>query len=461
MAIRLLSGSSPFFITRRLGVREFSDMAKPFKLARPQWLEVIVQDVSPAPRLYAWSLKNLPTGPGNMLHQVKASQRFQDERRRIYILGIGNLGRLYAHSLAKLPDRPPITLVVHKKSLLEHWISEPGVEITRSETTERLDDFDIEWWTEEEPSTGPLVEVCEGRTISNLIVATKAPDALPQVDRLRRYLGEKSTVAFVQNGMNKLWPPFGVEYNNKRCPSGNHPSWIVCVTTHGVTSLGTFKSLHASPADVAMGPVCLNSRSASEAEYLIGQIMSAPYLAARKVSRSDLWVLQLEKLIVNCVINPLTAVLRCKNGVLFSKPDGAIIRVMDLLVREASSVLQALVRDGGSRDMLIGTDQTPVPDLHQAVEAKQAELLDRFSATRLGAMLHSVGEKVKDNRSSMLQDVTAGKQTEIREFNGWLVDTASYLSSGLDVTSQKTLIGLVEEGVILEESQLGKYFPLP
>jgi 2-dehydropantoate 2-reductase len=350
--------------------------------------------------------------------------------------------------------------VVHRKGLLDHWASEPGIEITRSGQTERVTDFDIEWWTEEKPDRGPVNEVGK---VSNLVVATKAPDALPQVDRLRRYLAEDSTVAFVQNGMNKLWPPFGAEYNSERYPSGNHPNWVACVTTHGVTSLGTFKSLHASPADVAMGPVCLGSRQGEQADYLMGQIMSAPHLDARRVSRPDLWVLQLEKLIVNSVINPLTAVLRCRNGVLFSNPHGPIVRVMDRLVEEASDVLQTLVRDDSSREMLLdGTANDPDSDTQQALGGKQAALLDRFSAPRLRAMLHAVGEKVKDNTSSMLQDVRAGKQTEIREFNGWLVDMAGYLdgSGNLDLATHRTLIELVEGGVILDEGQLAGMFPI-
>lgn len=461
MTVGRLPRSTCSVIIQRHGMRAVSNMKKPARPARPQWLETIVQDTSPAPRVYSWSLHNLSSKAGQKLHEAKASRNVLDEKRRIHVLGIGNLGRLYAHCLAKLPDRPPITLVVHKKALLEHWMSNPGVEITRSGTTERLDDFDIEWWTEEKPDAGPIDEVCGGGAISNLIVATKAPDALPQVDRLRRYLSHKSTVAFVQNGMNKLWPPFGIEYGNKRYPSGDHPNWIACVTTHGVTSLGTFKSLHASPADVALGLVCPNRQTARRSEYLMGLIMSAPHLNAREVSRPDLWVLQLEKLVVNSVINPLTALLRCKNGVLFSKPEGPVIRLMDLLVEEASAVLQALVRDDSSSDVLLGPDRIPGSDVQRALEAKQAELLDRFSAPRLGAMLRSVGDKVKENRSSMLQDVEAGKQTEIREFNGWLVDTAAYLGGGLDVANHKTLIGLVEEGVILNESGLSRYFPLP
>lgn len=384
--------------------------------------------------------------PGNHDARLDQVRKPQNEKQRIHILGVGNLGRLFATSLARVPNPPPITLIVHRKTLLEQWAANPGVEISRpGGTTDRVTDFDIEWWTEEKPDQGPVSEVCDGNKLSNLIVATKAPDALPQVDRLRGYLNAESTVAFVQNGMSKLWPPHGVDYCEKRYPSSDHPNFVLCVTTHGVTSLGTFKSLHASPADVAMGPVLLNDHRPDQAECLMSRIMAASHLNARKVSRSSLWVLQLEKLVVNSVINPLTAILRCKNGVLFANPNGPIMQVMDKLIKEASRVFQALIHEQSTQELLAGAD---IADLH-----------DRFSPPRLRAMLHSVGEKVKDNRSSMLQDVTAGKQTEIWEFNGWLVDTAGCLPGGLDVTSHKTIMELVEKGVVVKEEELGRYFP--
>jgi 2-dehydropantoate 2-reductase len=74
-------------------------------------------------------------------------------------------------------------------------------------------------------------------------------------------------------------------------------------------------------------------------------------------------------------------------------------------------------------------------------------------------MLHDVGFKVRHNTSSMLQDVLAGKKTEIRDFNGWLVDTASWLDERLDVSGHKKLIELVETGVSGNPEILGKYFP--
>lgn len=371
-----------------------------------------------------------------------------DHERRIYILGMGNLGRLYASCLSQLSDPPPITLVVHRRSLLEHWDSNPGIDITRYGQLERLSNFDVEWWTDEEPSVGPVREVGNGAPISNLVVATKASDAIPQYDRFRRYLDDSSSVLFVQNGMNRLWPPHGASYNAYRYPGGTHPNCLHGVTMHGVFSEGAFKSVHAAPADVVIGPVCHSNRHSEAADYLTGLVTTAPHLAGRAVSKPELWVLQLEKLVVNMVINPLTAVLRVRNGELFADPEGDIIKIMDTLLEETSSVLQALVQHESSRELLQGRNM--------ALDA----LIRRLSTPNLKEMLHRVGEKVKYNKSSMFQDVEAGKQTEIMEFNGWLVDTATFLNQDLGVRTHKILIDLIQQGVKLDRAELSRHLLL-
>ncbi|KAK0637368.1 ketopantoate reductase PanE/ApbA C terminal-domain-containing protein [Bombardia bombarda] len=418
----------------------------------PTWLQSLTKNQSAGPTLYAWTTQNL-TGNRSSAAQGAKSSSSSHNRHRIHILGIGNLGRLYATSLAELAEAP-ITLVVHRKSLLEQWMSDPAVEIVRQGVSERLSDFEVEWWAEERPDIGPIREVCDGTKLSNLIIATKAPDALPQSDRLRRYLDSSSTVAFVQNGMSKLWPPHGAQYSATQFPPNQHPNWIVCVTTHGVTSLGPFRSIHASPADVAIGPVLLNLQTQAKAGYLTDQIVRAPHLSAQEFPTPALWILQLEKLVVNSIINPLTAILRCKNGLLFSRIGGDVEKVMDLLLAEASHVLQALAQDESTRTIL---DIKDPPTASLDAEKNDQALLERFSESRLRTMLWRVGEKVKDNTSSMLQDVTSGKQTEIREFNGWLVETAEYL--GIEAENHKIICEMVERGQTLEESQLGRYFP--
>ncbi|KAI0480272.1 ketopantoate reductase PanE/ApbA C terminal-domain-containing protein [Xylariaceae sp. FL0804] len=411
-----------------------------------------------------------PLDVGHGVAVLEESKQPADERRRIYILGVGNIGRLYAMCLAKNTPRPPITLVVHRRALLEHWVSRPGIELTRHDgrVEKTADPFDVEWWTDARPDHGPVAEPAGagGRIIANLIVATKAADALPQVDRLRRYLDGGSAVAFTQNGMCPLWPPLGDAYVRARFTSTSTstsdtaaeeeekgggdggggttlgaPGWMACVNTHGVTSSQQggrpFASTHASPGGALVGPVLLpapdggSSRGAAgetaQMRYLAGQIADAPGLAARRVSRRELWLAQLEKLVVNAVINPLTAVLRCRNGELFLDRDDrdSLAGVIDALLDEASRTLTALIRDPSSGEIL--AEETPGggDSRGRASAADLQHALERFSFERLRRMVLDVGVKVADNTSSMLQDIRAGKQTEIGDFNGWLVETAN------------------------------------
>lgn len=415
-----------------------------------KWLQKILQDTSKPPKLYAWTPANLSTNTPR--HDEKDKGDVDgSERRRIYVLGIGNLGRLFASSLAKQANRPPITLVVHRKELLQHWLSKPGIEMTVLGKSEKITDFDIEWWTDQAPLVGPVREPALGGLIVNIIISTKAPDCMPQVDKLRRYLGNTSSIAFVHNGMCKLWPPSGNAYVEARFPQGSGPNWIACVTTHGVTSLGHFRSLHASIADVSVGPVIMNERSGSGTNYLLNQIVNAPDLGGRSISTGDLWIAQLEKLVVNSIINPLTTILRCKNGEIIIERNDLLLVIIDRLIDEASQVLKALILDPSTDGILLG-------DNHASLQTRRDELLHRFSSPRLREMFYKVAAKVSDNKSSMLQDAEAGKKTEINDFNGWLVETADYLDPSLALPTHKKLITLVGDDVTLKRNELGGHF---
>jgi 2-dehydropantoate 2-reductase len=424
----------------------------------PPWLEPILGDGSPPKKLFAW-------GPDNVSGGFDYSPGSTDDRR-IYILGVGNLGRLFASLLHRCPEPSPITLVVHRKDALSDWTSSNGIEILRSGVLEANKNFNIEWWTDKPPEHGRIREVADGGKLRNLVISTKAGAALEQVDRIRGYLDDQSTIAFVQNGMSKMWPPHGLTYVNHRYSVGSSsqlhvhgssatqehkplsgaPSFLSCVTTHGVTSQGPFKSLHASQGNVHFGPVLVNS-SWGGTNHLAHQLATAPQLNTTLVSREDLWVLQLEKLVVNAVINPLTAILRCKNGELFSAENEACKKIIDRLLREASAVLQALVRHQ-STSAILGTSSS------DSVVATIKSLETRFTQDQLRSMLYAVGHKVRENTSSMLQDVNAGKPTEVRDFNGWIVDTAAFLGPGLEVPANQRLIDLVEGGASMSASEL-------
>lgn len=416
----------------------------------PSWLETVLEDRSAAPTLYSWT-------PENLGKQSRAPSSPSDHSRqnRIYIVGIGNLGRLYATSLASLPNAPPITLLLHRKQSLGVWADNPAIEITRQGRTERFTGFDAEWWSDEKPSQGPIREAANAGTISNLLVATKAPPALPEVDRLRRYLDKHSTVVFASNGMSKLWDPWGEVYNSCRFDS-EHPNFLVSITSNGLYTIGDFKSVHAAHANTAIGPVCLNSKTRREADYLIKLLVSAPHLQATAFTRSETWVRQIDKLVVNSIINPLSAIFRCKNGEVFLDPNGEVTRVIDMLLQEMSSVLQTLVLDDSNRANFV---EDVAGDDPAAIDEIRSRLYDGFSVSNLRAKVQEVARKTGENSCSMLQDVRAGRKTEIQEFNGWFVETASCFKEPLDMTGHKNLIRLVESGAEIERSSIGSFFP--
>ncbi len=114
-----------------------------------------------------------------------------------------------------------------------------------------------------------------------------------------------------------------------------------------------------------------------------------------------------EKLVINCGINALTAILRCRNGELLEKPTA--LELMDQAALEAFNVATA-----------------------------QGIMLDIDPVTRV----RGVAAATAANRSSMLQDVERGALTEIDSINGAVAKIGAEL--GVDVSVNAMLTKLVK-----------------
>lgn len=121
---------------------------------------------------------------------------------------------------------------------------------------------------------------------------------------------------------------------------------------------------------------------------------------------NDMAERMLRKLLNNAVINPLTALLRVPNGALVRTPERRSL--MRALFDETLSVLEA---GGLRRD-----------------ERMWMDLLD-------------LCERTAANRSSMLQDVLAGRPTEIRAINGAVARMAARL--GVAAPYNESLASLI------------------
>jgi 2-dehydropantoate 2-reductase len=108
----------------------------------------------------------------------------------VHILGLGNLGKLIAHSLrTRYPDLP-ITLLFHRPASIDAW-REAGasIEIVRNGTSNRQNGFTTE-----------LVS-SSGADIHNLVVATKTYTTVDALRPLKHRLQSSSALLFLQNGI--------------------------------------------------------------------------------------------------------------------------------------------------------------------------------------------------------------------------------------------------------------------
>ncbi|KAE9369414.1 2-dehydropantoate 2-reductase [Stipitochalara longipes BDJ] len=330
----------------------------------------------------------------------------------IHVLGLGNLGRLFAHELAIQPSPPLITLLLHRQSLFGEWETVgKKIEITTDGVVSTSSNYDIE-----------LVSQGQHGVIENLIVATKALNTTKALLSIKHRLTSNSTVLFTQNGMGTV-----EEVTRSVFPNlSTRPHYLKSITSHGVYSLGPFRSVHAGLAYVTIGPAILpgqpDPRDSSKSQYLIDRIVHSPGLAAKEVDPQELVRLQLEKLVVNAMINPLTVIFDCQNGELFNR--GSIVHLMRLLLAEASQVIQLL------------------PELRE-----DPETASRFSTQKLEMIVLDVAEKTAKNTSSMLQDVRAGRPTEIDYINGYIVKRGK--EQGVDCEMNDKVIRLVKEGKVI------------
>ncbi|MCW8999083.1 MAG: 2-dehydropantoate 2-reductase [Kangiellaceae bacterium] len=104
------------------------------------------------------------------------------------------------------------------------------------------------------------------------------------------------------------------------------------------------------------------------------------------------------KLIINSIINPLTAMHKLKNGQLLNK-SGELVKIAELLLNELEPLIPSLV-----------------PSLSKEAIKNEIE---------------NVAMGTAENRSSMLQDVLKNKPTEIDQINGYLVCLAKKQSVDL------------------------------
>ncbi|KIM88675.1 hypothetical protein PILCRDRAFT_85227 [Piloderma croceum F 1598] len=381
---------------------------------------------------------------------------------RLHIVGLGPIGTLVAHHIRlSLPREHKITLIHKSKRLASRERVDGGVirtecnGIVTSSTGYDLDVFDEEELMKtgskskqellghthsmpEEPreSVEPLPR------IESLIVTTKAQSTLSIITRLLPRLSADSTIVLLQNGLGVYERLIQNVFRNPETrpqfvlASNSHRAWLKNYSQVVHTSIGNIefgiipdprnRDFEASLKDerVPARDRCLEINDITQPNdphfhryrslrLTVAALSAAEALSSKWNPIREVQVTMRQKLVVNAVIGPLTALMGCRNGDLFThRASGRIAKTIcseasAAYARELQSSTHYMLKSFGDVD---NQGEVPIGRLPLALRAQTLE-----------KECSRVAELSRGQISSMLTDVRQGKDTEIEYINGYLL----------------------------------------
>ncbi len=293
------------------------------------------------------------------------------ESRKVLIIGTGALGTLFAARLSA--SGADVTL-------LGSWAEGLDALNASGACIDGVGSFPVR--ATADPS------VCRGADLA--LVLVKSYQTLRVSKILQDILAPNGVVLTLQNGL------------------GNDTILADALSTprvaQGITTLGATLTAPAIVRLAGDGPVWLQEHPGLGA--LTEMLRAAGFLVEiEKDIQPRVW----GKLIVNAAINPLTALLRVKNGLLLESP--SVRQVMVNLAEEAAAVAES----HGVR--------LPFPGPAQAAE--------------------DVARRTGENLSSMLRDVLRGAPTEVDAINGAVVRGGEAM--GIPVPANRIVWSLLKD----------------
>jgi 2-dehydropantoate 2-reductase len=389
--------------------------------------------------------------------KLELQQEQAKMNRTIHVLGLGTVGKLIAHSLASLPNGPPVTLLMHRPLVMQQWHDEgaaikilingeyhvqTGFHIESSANFQRQDPL------QRFPGFGPNLEHSAeppNTVIDSLVVTTNPCITLSAISSIKHRLRKTSTICFVQDGLGII------EKMNSRIFPDPHdrPTYVLGRITHDLKStdqhftivenrIGDFlcaklpqvvetKEEYFSPVinrtDFSWSP---------QARHLVGSLIRTPGLNTKSLGHKSFFVRQLRQLAVGAVIGPLSVAYDCSNDQLLY--DYAASQNIGHLVAEICHIILSL------------------PEL-----AKFHKLEHKFNANLIENIVLRSLQKSGRNTSTMLQDIRAGRRTNIDFYNGYLVQRAMEL--GVPCPRNHTLLHLVKGKQARRSRQDNLYIP--
>ncbi len=223
-----------------------------------------------------------------------------------------------------------------------------------------------------------------------LIITTKAYDTLEAVSECRRLTSERTKVLTLQNGLGNL------EVLRK---------WKGVLAFGGTTTMGAVLDSPGTVRVSGLGRTVIGADLDSKGAGEIAAAFSSSGIptTVEKDVMSAIW----SKAVVSASINPLTAVLRIQNG-----------RLLE------SSVISKLMSEVCKECVTVAASEG-FPLVLKTIVAR----------------VRAVAKDTSENRSSMLQDISQGRRTEIDQISGVFWRTGEV--NGIKTPLNKCLAAMV------------------
>lgn len=314
-----------------------------------------------------------------------------------YVLGAGAVGSLWCHHLRKQSHQVTVLLRNQERlfalrnkqyQITLELLSGCGVpEISHTEVCAN-------------GAKGGVFHL--GEPVKKLLVTTKAPDTVAALQSIKHSLNPTSVVVLLQNGVLGVYDRVVREvFPNEEV----RPRFVLGSTTHGCYLKAPFHVVHAGVGNFCFGVLerdCHGDKSLLDE--VAGDLLELKDLAPQMKTEIEMLVVLRSKLVINCCVNPLTALLMVRNG--------------DLCDNVAVQQLQRAVAEECQRALGLTMDLE--------------ELLKMVTATQTAT---------SNNFSSMYMDMKRGRPTEIDYLNGYVVDTGA--GRGVPCPVNRTLVSLI------------------
>ena len=280
-----------------------------------------------------------------------------------FVLGAGSIGCLFAAHMQR--NGVPVTLLLRDQSQCDLLQGAGGITL---ETDARRALAPVPCL-----AANALAHDC---VITQLLVCTKAHQTRAAIAAIRANIAADATLVLLQNGMGVR------EELLEQLPCAE--------ILHGLSTEGAWRRERFHVVHAGRGETLLGGGNLMQAKTVWSELHACG-LDMRVVDdiAERLWT----KLAINCVINPLTALHRCRNGELLNLAN-----------------INEHTRD-------ICDELATIADT-QGVTLNSGQLQQRVLA---------VMQSTASNQSSMLQDVLRGQATEIDYLNGYVVKLAESL----------------------------------